>query len=216
MPIVAMLTMLIDHIGLIFFPNELLWRIIGRLAFPIYLFGIVQGWKYTRNRKRYVIRLSVIGAVSQIPFVLSVGAGGINVIGTFLMILAAFWVLDRMRGNGLAIVSVVLIALALEMFPFDYGAYGLGLALCYRYLSGFNMVAAHMAMNLLWMFYKGWGIQLYSILPTVLFAFGPDLMNRMNRFKVPRWLWLSFYPAHLLILGIILHGGQIAELWNGR
>ena len=42
--ILAMLTMLIDHIGLIWFPENMAWRIIGRLALPFYAFAIVLGY----------------------------------------------------------------------------------------------------------------------------------------------------------------------------
>lgn len=43
----AMLTMLIDHVGLVFFPTDPAWRIAGRLAFPIYAYALYMG--YTRT-----------------------------------------------------------------------------------------------------------------------------------------------------------------------
>jgi len=53
------------------------------------------------------------------------------------------------------------------------------------------------------MFYNYWIVQMLSILPTLLIAFTPLIWNRLERQRVPRWMWWSFYPAHLLMLAII-------------
>ena len=48
--IIAMISMLIDHIGLQMFPDLLIFRIIGRLAFPIFAYMIAEGCFYTKNK----------------------------------------------------------------------------------------------------------------------------------------------------------------------
>ena len=55
--LIAAVTMFIDHAGLILFPQYRIFRIIGRLAFPIYAYCIAEGFRYTRNRKKYFLRV---------------------------------------------------------------------------------------------------------------------------------------------------------------
>ena len=66
--LVAMITMLIDHIGFISFSDVLILRAIGRIAFPLYAYSIAEGWYYTSDRQRYIIRLFGIGIAAEAFF----------------------------------------------------------------------------------------------------------------------------------------------------
>ena len=63
--IIAFLTMFIDHIGEAIFPNHLLFRYIGRLAFPIYSFFISEGLKKTSDIKNYLKDLFILAIISE-------------------------------------------------------------------------------------------------------------------------------------------------------
>lgn len=74
---IAIITMLIDHIGVaigspglmvISYDNTLILRSIGRIALPIFAYNIVNGWKFTRDKSNYVFRLILFACISQIPF----------------------------------------------------------------------------------------------------------------------------------------------------
>ena len=64
--ILAMIAMTCDHVGLQLFPQWTFLRIIGRLALPIYAYMIAEGCRYTRDRRKYLLRMVSLAALCQI------------------------------------------------------------------------------------------------------------------------------------------------------
>lgn len=65
---IAVLTMVIDHVGAILFPDQIWMRVIGRVAFPIYAYCLAEGFRYTSDYRRYLGRLALFAILSEIPF----------------------------------------------------------------------------------------------------------------------------------------------------
>ena len=70
--LIAIITMLIDHITAVFVPTNTwaytIGRLIGRLAFPIFVFLLIEGFHHTSNIKNYLKRLGIFALISEIPF----------------------------------------------------------------------------------------------------------------------------------------------------
>ncbi len=97
--LIACACMLLDHIGYLWHLDEL--RTVGRLAFPIFLFLIYNGYRHTASKPRYALRLGLFALVSQIPFSLFsqdrlLVANG-NVFFSLLLALLCIWAGDRLK-----------------------------------------------------------------------------------------------------------------------
>lgn len=198
---IAMTTMLVDHIGLLFFPESETYRIVGRIAFPLYCWFLVQGYRHTRNHAAYVRRLFWLACLSQIPYMLAIQRFELNVIFTLLLALIGLYAADRPTNDWLKAAQIFAVAAAAAWIPMDYGLYGVFLAFIYRYVDGWKMIVAHALLNaLFWLLYgPGYWIQLFSVAGTLLVAFPLPLRVHPR----VRWLYRTFYPAHLAVLYVV-------------
>lgn len=66
--VIAMLTMLIDHVGAALFTDMEILRLIGRISFPIYVWLLVMGFVHTSSRKKYMLQMGACAFISEVPF----------------------------------------------------------------------------------------------------------------------------------------------------
>lgn len=83
--LLAAALMVIDHIGVIFFPDDLIWRYIGRVSMPIFAYFIAEGCRYTRSPWGYLGKLFACLVVCQIGNYVGTGSLEICILGTFLL-----------------------------------------------------------------------------------------------------------------------------------
>lgn len=234
MQILAMLTMLVDHLGIVLYPEIPWFRYIGRLAMPLYAYALVLGYGRTRSFRRYALRLAAIAVLSQLPYQYALMGPDepfeFNVVFTLLVSLAVLRLIDAAmpsasgaasapgtRGGTAAAGDAATLSprrlasagaaaagcLLLELLPFDYGAYLLFLVLIYRFTAGQVALALHFFLNALYALLGFPVHQMFSLLSTLLVACAPKALDLAGRVRIPRWLWLSFYPAHLAALAAI-------------
>ena len=137
---IAMLCMLADHAGATFFPDALWLRCVGRLAFPIFAFLVAEGSVYTHDKKKYLLRLFALAAVSEIPFDLMVSDavfsfGHQNVVWTFLVSLAAIFLSEKLLSEKRELAGGLVLAAAAvlcELCRTDYGAVGVLTVLLFK------------------------------------------------------------------------------------
>ena len=173
---IAIVSMLIDHMGAILFPQYIEMRIVGRLAFPIYCFLLAEGAVHTSNIRRYEIRLLAFACLSDIPFDLAF-FGGVtldhqNVFFTLLLGVLVIEQFQKHEGKWLyGAVAFVLASVLAECLHTDYGAKGVLFILCFFLLRRFVLAkqAVFAAMNY-WL--ANGGVQVYAgfaALPLLLY-----------------------------------------------
>lgn len=141
---IACIAMLIDHIGYMF--SFMPFRMIGRIAFPIFLYLILNGYRHTSSRLRYALRLGLFALLSQIPFTLFC-YGRLwypkgNVFFTLLMALLCIWSADAMGKHRLlrwvSLLPSIVVALLYHrgIMDSDYGARAILLAMVFYLFDG--------------------------------------------------------------------------------
>lgn len=199
---IAMLTMLIDHIGVVFFPEQIWLRIIGRIAFPIYAYLVVVGYQRTRSYRNYIIRVALLALIAQPAYQWAFDTTHLNIIVTLFVGLVLFKLLDYTAKHRIVQILLVLgTVAAADYFSFDYGAYGILLMLLFRYIRKEKLFLYHALLELV--FLLVWGIQFFSLIVTYMISYQANILTKADAVKVPRWLWRSFYPLHLFTLALI-------------
>ena len=88
--LIAMASMVLDHLGDNFFPGAVWMRALGRIAMPVFAFCVAEGFIHTHDRMRYFRRLGLFGVVSEVPFDL-VTAGKLLEFGHQNIMASFFW-----------------------------------------------------------------------------------------------------------------------------
>lgn len=209
--IIACLAMLADHMGAVFFPECLYLTIIGRIAFPIFAFLIAEGYFYTHNVKKYLIRLFAFALISEIPYNYAfhgemIASPGLNVFFTLFLGLLAIYLYDHFKKQNivLGVVPVVIIGVIAYFINTDYGMIGVFMIFAFYifrndfYKKALSYIVLTGAILVMYSAYEGISVQLYSILALILIYF----YNGKKGFNI-KYLFYIFYPGHLLILGLL-------------
>ena len=206
--LIAMISMVFDHVGDMFFPGALWMRMIGRLAMPLFSFCIAEGYAHTKNKQRYLLRMGVFALVSEIPFDLAfesrVGLGHQNIMLSFFLAILALMLFDRIRGEGkehaagktlLGILCVCAVAVLALVLRADYTLFAvLAVFLFYVLRNRHPLLRCGVGVGFLALtrtvgYYRATGLSLI-----------PLLLYNGKRGRGLKWLFYAFYPGHLLLL----------------
>lgn len=223
--IAAIVTMFIDHFTASVLtyclypalPDEMQWncyeliiflRTIGRLAFPVFCFFIVEGALHTHNIKKYAVRLLLFGVISEIPFDMALFGDVVywdyqNVYWTLLIGLVVIALLEKLQGKTPAIFLlrfVIMLAglLAAYLWKSDYDVAGVLVIIAFYLCRKYRILQIIIGVALML-----WEIQnIWICIPIVLFAL--LLWNYDGtRGKPLKYFFYAFYPVHLLAFGLI-------------
>jgi TraX protein. len=232
--IIAIVTMVLDHTAFTFLvygtPEYMVLRSIGRLSFPIFCFLLAQGFVYTRNRKKYTLRMLIFALVSEWPYHLwlygrarYVWEDSFNVFFELFLGLLAIACVNKaikvIRNREaiktewwkipvftLCAAGIVYIA---EFFNTSYGAYGILLIIGF-YLAKENKILLGLVIAATTVGYvaetvidKGVEVSLVLQRYAILACFPILLYNGKKGWNMPKYIFYVFYPLHILILYLI-------------
>lgn len=198
---IAIITMVIDHVGHIFFPEMTLLRIIGRLSFPIFAYVLTEGFIHTKDVKKYMLRLGIFAILSEIPYDLAIMGSVLefthqNIFFTLFLGMLMMWLVSKTKNIILQYGIVAALILLCQLLNTDYSNIGV-LMIFIFYVFRERKIEKLLIVGLIFIALTG-GIQLYAILALPLIA----LHNGEQGPKMKAFFYL-FYPAHLLILYLI-------------
>ena len=222
--IIALVFMFIDHTGKMLLPSVPEMRMLGRIAFPVYVWCMIVGFHYTRSVPKYLLRILIVGLVSQPLYVIAMNHSwrDPNVFLTLFLGLCAVWgirekkYLSHLWAPAIALMAAIVAGA-------DYGWRGVLLfILLYAVQDSRPGIAAVMVA-----YFMFWGTS-YSLTKSifglsidlsVLPGFLSSLLSpflRMEAYallslplilvrfkkdlKIPRWVGYALYPAHLAVL----------------
>ena len=215
---IAFLSMLIDHVnkalmyplltenGFLRYVSDV-FDILGRVAFPIFMFFLVEGFFKTGNRFKYLLNLIIFGIISEIPFDLFQSAvlfqpNSNNVMFTLALALVMIWVIDELKVPKsyiippvlwfpVSIIIVITTCLLSMIWGSDYEYHGILIAYFF-YIFRNNSILSIIG-----------GYLSIVKTPWALLGFGLTLTYNGKRGKQNKILNYLFYPVHLLILGLL-------------
>lgn len=208
---VATIAMLIDHLGIFLYRhgmNEIAYYImrgIGRLAFPIFCFLLVEGFCATKSYWKYFFRVLFFALISEVPYELMIHGRwyglGSNILFSFSLALLVLWAINKLEnkkiwGPILGIIISILAAGIATHLGFEYAWRGIFLVTA-MYLLRRNFLLRNIAIV---------GIFLIDVSIIGLCAFLSIVLiegYNGNKGKFPKWLGYIFYPAHLTILYLV-------------
>ena len=224
--IIALVFMIIDHVGVAFLPNIPELRILGRIAMPLYAWCLVVGSEYTHNVLKYAFRLFVVGVISQPLYIIVLGHSWTqpNILFLFCLGVLAIagiqkkWNYSQFWAPALCLI----IALSIDV---DYGWRGL-LFILFLYVCRYSkasLAAAFLASAAVWGIYSStvtsfFGLQfaflnnnMFSPILRLLFklqsmmwmALPLILIQTHSKVRMPKWLGYGMYPLHLLVLLLV-------------
>ena len=212
----AVIAMLADHVGAVFFPDILILRMIGRLTAPIMAFFIAEGYTKTRNVFKYEMRLFTFAVISMLPYRLLFGHSPFNILFDLLLGLLTIDFSQRFDREYQKWGLVLLAAVAAFCLETD-GRLGISTLVYLFYYFRNDRKSAARAMAILYLgsaaVYGLYSVAAGDFTPPVqagIWLWPMSLMSlpliscyNGERGRGLKYFFYGFYPAHLIFLYVV-------------
>ncbi|MCR5389998.1 MAG: conjugal transfer protein TraX [Lachnospiraceae bacterium] len=245
---IAIITMTIDHFAVAVWFNMFchdfiihpeyktafrVMRFIGRIAFPIFIFLIIEGYRHTRSRLKYLLRMLIFSFISEVPYDLAFYREPLhmakqNVFFTLFIGLAVIAVMDRMdivlreiyygtdcikkRRNGHPSLPPLPVKLQLFCWLLDVGLTAVGMSTAWYLKTDYSHVGV-LAICIAWRFCSIRMLSMSLSCTSLLFsslsefygaaALLPIAFYNGKRGRQIKYLFYFYYPAHLILFWLI-------------
>jgi len=225
--LIAIVVMFIDHFAvasyrMIGLEKYKVLRAIGRTSFPIFAFLLVEGFRNTRNRWRYLLSMLILACISEIPYDLVFATWELRhkLMNVFFTLSISLFVLiigeEVRKGFNLVITSLVNITLmAISMYiawkyNFDYGAFGP--LLVYMIYYSAEIVMPHIKQASIYNVVAVLAIFMWFCIHDIYYnkydevnGFPACILlyfynHQRGKYIIPKYVFYFFYPVHLMLL----------------
>lgn len=222
--LIAYFFMIVDHVKYAFPSlNNDFTLYFGRIAFPLFVFFAVEGYKHTKNYWKYVGRLIIFAIITQIPFSLFNSLPtlnqpeNLNVLFTLTLGIVSIKVWDDAPNYFVKIISFIILASFAEYFKTDYGFWGVFLILLVYLCSdtkihillgyAFGILLKYAIRIIYWEEIKHLKLNydyisrmcICSLVPAIIIM----LYNGKSGTKKLNKLFYWIYPVHLLLFWLL-------------
>lgn len=212
------------------FPQGNLMRIIGRLAMPLFAYGVAVGAAYSRNVWKYALRMLIMGILVHPLYMTAMGHVKMGAFdwaqnfyrldliydffyankgNIFFTLAAGAFILGAVRSKSPWLLVIFVLLAWMYQGKLDYGIKGV-ILICLFYVFLDKPLLSFVSV-FLFMWYWGMpgyftrgvtssNLQLYAILSLILIY----LPIRKRRVRLPKWVFYGFYPAHLVLIYLLV------------
>ena len=210
--IIGMIAMTIDHIGYFLLPQIEAFRMIGRIAYPIFAYMIAEGCRYTRNKAKYLLSVLSVGCVCSVVSYIAERSLYQSIFITFSCSIALIFVLDKATADSnrhldkhfWGLLAILLTGLYFCLFGVqvipgletDYGFYGVLTPVLIRYGRNKNEKLLALTVGLCLIAIGGMPSQSFSLAAVGILAFYDGKRGKHGM----KWLFYGYYPLHIAFL----------------
>lgn len=222
--LIALVCMCVDHVGKMLLPGVPEMRMIGRMAFPLYCWCMAVGFHYTRSAPKYILRVLLVGLISQPLYMLALNhtLDEPNVFFTLFLALCALWGIREKKLLS-HIWAPVLALVAANYFGCDYGWRGVMLvillyavrdsragiaavmvAFCLYWGSTSGTISVVFGQPIIWPSWLSPLMAPWMKMQALAILSLPLMLVRFPRnIRLPAWVGYGLYPAHLIVLYLL-------------
>lgn len=223
--LIAIIAMTIDHLADVFYPGfpaqplPIAMHLIGRLTAPIMWFFVSEGFYYTKNVKKYMLRMFIFAVISHFAYCFAFGINPIpfstgifnqtSIMYPLFISVVVLWLQNKEKRMNKYLKFAIIFVLIWSAFPADWSCIAV-LAIVNMYSKRGDLKGQMKAM-VFWVFIYGvisffFVSKVYALeLVGVLMVYPLLKMYNGEKGKADwmKWFFYIYYPLHLVIIGIM-------------